>query len=307
MLFGIAFILAFQQIALGSSHHCVLRGICGKDPTVTIGKVPMLLCADEGPPNEMPEKLKRRMRKVCPHFETEISASKICCTRRQIIDLESNFASLEAVAGHCPTCLYNLKKVFCDFTCHPEQSRFLNASKKIWGKNSEGEEVEMVKELDYYVDSIFSNEVYNACKDVLFPSQSSSILPFICGTPFCSPKKLLEYMGTPSSVTSPFLIQFFHSEDDDHVNSSSAGLEYYNPRTLPCNVPPPGALNPCSCTNCELSCPSLDFSIYPRQTGVLFHIGELDGLTVVMGAIFIAFSIGFIAVLLFMRRAPPPA
>nr|ACO10372.1 Niemann-Pick C1 protein precursor [Caligus rogercresseyi] len=289
-------ILAYLVDFTSGEGHCVLRDVCGRDPTLPAGTNINLLCTDSGPPNEMKEKLKKLMAKVCPHFEPEIS-SKICCTRRQIKDLQMNMLTLRAVVGHCPSCFYDIRRLFCDLTCHPEQSNFLHAAVKVWGENPKGEEVEMVKELNYYLSPTFFNVIYEACKNVLFPSQSMSVLPFLCGTALCSPEKLLKYMGTQSRVTSPFQINFIPSKDPIVEENN---LQLYDPPTFPCNAAPSTDTDVCSSANCELSCPTLDFSVYKGpSTNFLFTIGGTDGLVIVMASIFVLFSIGFIGTLIY--------
>ena len=57
----------------------------------------------------------------------------------QIADMEENFNLPEAVLARCPTCLANFRKNFCDLTCRPDQSRFVNASKTVKAEDFKGE------------------------------------------------------------------------------------------------------------------------------------------------------------------------
>ena len=57
----------------------------------------------------------------------------------QIADMEENFNLPEAVLARCPTCLANFRKNFCDLTCRPDQSRFVNATKTVKATDFKGE------------------------------------------------------------------------------------------------------------------------------------------------------------------------
>jgi hypothetical protein len=56
----------------------------------------------------------------------------------QIDDMAKNFKLPEAILGRCPTCLANFRRNFCDLTCRPDQSRFVNATKVVKAKNFKG-------------------------------------------------------------------------------------------------------------------------------------------------------------------------
>lgn len=51
----------------------------------------------------------------------------------------------------CPACFTNLMDLFCELTCSPHQSQFMNAT-VISGDN--------VKEVQYYIGNNFTNGVF---------------------------------------------------------------------------------------------------------------------------------------------------
>lgn len=60
---------------------------------------------------------------------------------------------LPAAACRCPACFYNLMNLFCELTCSPHQSQFMNVT------NITGEDVMAVQ---YYIGQTFSNgEVFS--------------------------------------------------------------------------------------------------------------------------------------------------
>ena len=63
----------------------------------------------------------------------------------QIGDMEENFNLPEAVLARCPTCLANFRKNFCDMTCRPDQSRFVNASRTVKAEDFKGEPMVIIQ------------------------------------------------------------------------------------------------------------------------------------------------------------------
>ena len=100
----------------------------------------------------------------------------LCCSEQQLKSVQTNFALPQAIIERsCPTCYYNFRKNFCDMTCHPQQSRFIEPI-IIEGKNTEGETVDMVQEITYYVHNEFNTETYDSCKNVQYPEMSDTIM-----------------------------------------------------------------------------------------------------------------------------------
>lgn len=57
--------------------------------------------------------------------------------------------SFEIASVHrCPACFFNLMNLFCELTCSPHQSQFMNST-KISGRN--------VVEVQYYIGQTFAN------------------------------------------------------------------------------------------------------------------------------------------------------
>lgn len=84
-------------------------------------------------------------------------------------------------ACRCPSCFYNLMNLFCELTCSPHQSQFMNAT-KFKEKN--------VVEVEYYIGKTFANgELFNCLHEAfglhkksaeltwLFPEVELSVMP----------------------------------------------------------------------------------------------------------------------------------
>ena len=61
--------------------------------------------------------------------------------------MEENFNLPEAVLARCPTCLANFRKNFCDLTCRPDQSRFVNASKTVKATDFKGKNERLINNI----------------------------------------------------------------------------------------------------------------------------------------------------------------
>jgi hypothetical protein len=53
---------------------------------------------------------------------------KTCCDTNQLKTMDQNILLAAAFLQRCPSCLQNLVKHICDFTCGVNQSRFINVT-----------------------------------------------------------------------------------------------------------------------------------------------------------------------------------
>ena len=54
---------------------------------------------------------------------------KTCCDADQIMTMSTEMEIANVFLGRCPTCVQNLFNSICLFTCAPDQSRFMRATK----------------------------------------------------------------------------------------------------------------------------------------------------------------------------------
>jgi hypothetical protein len=76
------------------------------------------------------------LEQFCPELVSKYG-SDLCCAQSQIIDLAQNLALPKSIIGRCPACYYNFRQLFCELTCSPIQSTFLNVSETVIGVQSE--------------------------------------------------------------------------------------------------------------------------------------------------------------------------
>ena len=202
---------------------------------------------------------------LCP--ELAHKDGKVCCDYKQLLSLQSGLQSAQQMMTRCPACWKNFRELYCQMTCSPNNSLFLNASLAADDKS--------IESIDFYVDEAFRDGLYNSCKNVIFPSSNQKIMNFMCGTKAenCNPLKFLEFMGNPElNGESPYLINY--------PVTAKPPIQAMNANIIKCNQSFPDPITKltrpaCSCQDCKASCinpPPIEylaakiiFSIKPRS------------------------------------------
>jgi len=83
-----------------------------------------------------------------------------CCNKFQSQSLAENFRNLEAVFGSSPACLYNLKSMWCGYTCSPYQAHFVKAS------NGTGHYALAARYTNFTMERDYARSIYNSCANV---------------------------------------------------------------------------------------------------------------------------------------------
>ncbi len=126
----------------GGGGHCVWYGVCGEDPDEEAAHR-KLNCKYDGRAKVASDEDAETLAEACPHLAEELSdpadgSVRLCCDSRQLGDLKRAFALPESLLGRCPACLANFRKNFCDLTCRPDQSKFVNVTKTVTGPTFKG-------------------------------------------------------------------------------------------------------------------------------------------------------------------------
>ena len=231
----------------------------------------------------------------------------LCCDDQQVNDILTNFKQAEAILGRCPTCYYNFRVNFCDMTCRPDQSKFLNpeviegnftecyiSGPAVSKKYNPGDRVKMVNSLEYHMSHDTKQKIYDSCKDVLNPATSQPAIKMMCGVwgADCTPERFFSSLGDVNAFA-PFQIDYVFGDPDNHQIDGFTPLQK-NIRS--CNEVVPGETKGCSCSDCELACDIPDFPDTNDQDFVI--VDGVDGVTFIMVIIFVVGSIIFLAIVL---------
>ena len=211
----------------------------------------------------------------------------VCCSYKQLVSLQSGIQSAQQMMARCPSCWRNFRELYCQMTCSPSNSMFLNPLELIDKKS--------IKSIEYHVDKEFRDGLYNSCKDVIFPSSNQKIMNFLCGTTAdkCSPLKFLRFMGDPEiNGVSPFLIKY--------PESATGNIDPMDVKVALCNetVTDPytnKTSDACSCQDCKQSCTPLPH--YQPTKHWELDIGDIhfNIISFVTLLVYLAFLVLFIA------------
>lgn len=142
--------------------QCIWYGKCVQNPASNNTDF-FLNChvtGDDALPRPVPPQSYQGLMDSCPHFVEDFgpdpSTWQVCCDadqvyiafrstktkacqvmRFQINDIVENFILPQGLLQRCPACYYNFRKNFCDLTCRPDQSAFLDPVVKTY-PNFEG-------------------------------------------------------------------------------------------------------------------------------------------------------------------------
>ncbi|KAM5157084.1 NPC intracellular cholesterol transporter 1 [Mantella aurantiaca] len=265
-----------------SSQHCVWYGECGKaegDKRYN--------CEYLGPPIPLPEAGHELLQQLCPSlYYGNVS---LCCDVQQLNTLNMNLQLPLQFLSRCPSCFYNLMILFCELTCSPIQSEFLNVTNAIHMDYINSDLTEGKKSIitmDYYIGKTFANAMYNACKDVEAPSGNIKALSLVCGKEAkdCTATNWIEYMFNKNNGQIPFTITPYFSDEPLH------NMIPMNNATKGCNESADEGGSPCSCQDCTLVCGSKPVPPSPPVPWLMFGF---DAMVVIMWITYGAFLLLF--------------
>ncbi|GAB2289299.1 NPC intracellular cholesterol transporter 1 [Dionaea muscipula] len=213
-----------------SAGYCAMYGICG---TRSDGKA---LNCPFGRPSVKPDDLfSSKIQSLCPTI-----SGNVCCTEVQFDTLRSQVQQAVPFFVGCPACLRNFLNLFCELSCSPDQSLFINVTsiKKV-DKNL------TVDAIDFYVTEAFGQGLYGSCKDVKFGTMNTLAIEFVAG----GARNFTEwfsFLGRQAGLDepgSPYAINFLSSIPE------SSGMTPMNDTSYLCSDTSLG----CSCGDCPSS------------------------------------------------------
>uniref|UniRef100_A0A8C6DK86 NPC intracellular cholesterol transporter 1 n=1 Tax=Moschus moschiferus TaxID=68415 RepID=A0A8C6DK86_MOSMO len=262
------------------SQSCIWYGECG----IASGDK-RYNCRYSGPPKPLPEDGYDLVQELCPGFF--FGNVSLCCDVQQLHTLKDNLQLPLQFLSRCPSCFYNLMNLFCELTCSPQQSQFLNVTAtEDYVDPSTNQTKTNVKELQYYVGESFANAMYNACRDVEAPSSNEKALGLLCGreASACNATNWIEYMFNKDNGQAPFTITPVFSDLPTH------GMEPMNNATRGCDESVDEVTGPCSCQDCLAVCGPKP---QPPPAPIPWRILGLDAMYVIMWSTYMAFLLVF--------------
>uniref|UniRef100_A0A7N0U4X7 SSD domain-containing protein n=1 Tax=Kalanchoe fedtschenkoi TaxID=63787 RepID=A0A7N0U4X7_KALFE len=184
-----------------SKGYCAMYDICGERED---GKV--LNCPYGTPSVEPDELFSAKIQSLCPAI-----SGNVCCTEAQFDTLRAQVQQAVPLLVGCPACLRNFLNLFCELSCSPDQSLFINVTSivEVGGKLT-------VDAIDYYITDLFAEGLFDSCKEVKFGTMNTRAIQFMGGGATTS-KELFAFLGTQAelySPGSPYAINFKSSIPD---------------------------------------------------------------------------------------------
>ncbi|TRY88827.1 hypothetical protein DNTS_033075, partial [Danionella cerebrum] len=227
------------------------------------------------PGEEAQLQLHRPPSELCPGLA--YGQNNVCCDTQQLITLKSNIQIPLQYLSRCPACFFNFMTLFCELTCSPRQSEFLNATQISNGS---------VQEVSYHIGQSFANAMYDACSDVQAPSTNIKALSMLCGREAsqCTPQNWIQYMFDIKNGQVPFAINPIFAD------ASILNATPMNNRTFNCTQSLEDGSGPCSCQDCSQVCGPTP--VAPPSPPPWTILG-LDAMVVIMWCCYIGFLLVF--------------
>lgn len=213
------------------------------------GPIP-IPCYNKHPPREVDEGSLETLKLLCPLlFEPGHNSTGFCCNPEQIHAMKASLDQAKPFIGKCPSCYYNWKNIFCQLSCSPHQSDFveITQTKPFVEKNITKQQVYSA---NYHISHTFAQGTFESCEGIAGPTGKA--IHLMCGTSDCKRDDWYNFMGKASysGGYSPFQINFAFT------NETSINGTYYpmNVPTVPCNMKINDQAQVCSCTDCEATC-----------------------------------------------------
>ncbi|CAN6827337.1 unnamed protein product [Brassica oleracea] len=255
LLFLILYNILCGVEAKKSAGYCAMYDICGAR---TDGKV--LNCPYNIPAVKPDDLFSSKIQSLCPTI-----TGNVCCTETQFDTLRSQVQQAIPFVVGCPACLRNFLNLFCELTCSPDQSLFINVTSTAKIKNNS-----TVDGIEYYITDAFGEGMYESCKNVKFGSSNSLAVDFLGGGAK-NFKEWFTFIGQKAGVNmpgSPYGIKFLP------MPPASSGMKPMNVSSYSCSDDTLG----CSCGDCPsaAACSSTSAPPAQKQRSCSIKIGSLE-------------------------------
>ncbi|KAJ3090553.1 hypothetical protein HK102_003385 [Quaeritorhiza haematococci] len=168
----------------------------------------------------------------------EFTNKALCCDKDQISTLSAQIKQGYNLIASCPACWHNFKKFFCEFTCSPDQSTFMNVT----ATSISTLKKEIATELSVFVSPDLGNAFFDSCRDVKFGADNNFAMNLLGGGAK-NYSAMLSFMGQKRKFGgSPFQINF------PDMTPKGMSRMFYETKT--CDDPE----YRCSCVDCQRSC-----------------------------------------------------
>ncbi|KAI8043579.1 hypothetical protein M5D96_004911 [Drosophila gunungcola] len=176
--FGVHILFAAVLFTLiqSSKQDCVWYGVCNTNIFSHSQN-----CPYNGTAKEMPEDGLELLKRRCG-FLLENSENKFCCDKKQVELLNKNVKLAGNILDRCPSCMENLVRHICQFTCSPKQTEFMH----VVATEKNKEDVEYITSVDLHISTEYINKTYKSCSQHEPKDNSDTFTPLNVTTIPCN-------------------------------------------------------------------------------------------------------------------------
>ncbi|EYU30271.1 hypothetical protein MIMGU_mgv1a000352mg [Erythranthe guttata] len=213
-----------------------------------------------GSPSVTPDELlSEKIQSLCPTI-----TGNVCCTEAQFNTLRTQVQQAIPFLVGCPACLRNFLNLFCELTCSPNQSQFINVTSISKAKGNL-----TVDGIDFYITDAFGEGMFESCKEVKFGTMNTRAIEFI-GAGAKNFREWYAFIGRRAGLGvpgSPYSINFLSGVPE------SSGMKPMNVSTYSCGDTSLG----CSCGDCPNSavCSNSASPAPPKKSSCSVRIGSI--------------------------------
>lgn len=137
--------------------------------------------------------------------------AEFCCNSSSISNLQSNLAIIEKAVGHCPSCYFNIRNLYCNLACDRHRGKFFSINPdynqhptQVTAKQAPNNNqivpktiadiynvTTLIKKMDFYVEKEFTERLFDSCAEVLNPTTQQQAINIWCSNENCNPTRWL--------------------------------------------------------------------------------------------------------------------
>ncbi|KAK9512612.1 hypothetical protein O3M35_000999 [Rhynocoris fuscipes] len=274
--------LYFKNVNCEGEGKCVTYGICHDS-----GSGLKQSCVYNGPPKLLKNTTSLNiLNGMCPTILNKNGDNYFCCNDENVDALQYQFRMMEAMFKRCPSCTFNLALQMCYAACAPNQNEFLRVKNTSININTQEE---YITELEFYATSYFMDTTFRSCSHVLVPSTGKNVLDATCA-PYtastCTTERWFEYLDSPGKDPYTPIHIYMTRKDEPFLFYKPFNVTAYE-----CYESAGGMHPPCSCLDCQESCPNQN--LYPELYQEFIVLG-IDGYAFIFIFVFIIVTIAFL-------------
>ncbi|XP_077162613.1 NPC1-like intracellular cholesterol transporter 1 [Paroedura picta] len=253
--------------------YCAFYDTCGKNPEIT-GLIPHIVpCVSNTQAPQLSGYHLELLKTTCPMLYKGDNATFACCTVQQLISLKVSLAMSQGILSRCPSCVENFVNLYCQNTCSPNQSLFINVT-RVFNTTVSGKPKDGVLQYQCYYTQDFADKSFDSCKGVRLPATGGYAIAAMCGkygSTLCTTQRWLDFQGDSSNGLAPLEITFKLMPDDSVIGGDIVPL---NGTAWKCSESVRGSGDRCSCPDCPDSCPHIPS---PTPAPLPFKVGRMRG------------------------------